>query len=131
MTYSGARARAGGCVAGLLVTLLAGAVVYGFMTGFLPVRPFDSDRWKQVERGDGQARIHMIAHLMWSRKLDGLSRSELVALLGAPSNAGYFRDRDYVYWLGNERSLLSIDSERLVVDVDASGRVAHYEVVRD
>ncbi len=131
MTYSGTRARGLGCVAGLLVTLLAGAVSYGFMTGFLPVRPFDSDRWKQVERVDDQARIHMIEHLMWSRKLDGLSRTELVALLGPPSNAGYFRDRDYVYWLGNERSLFSIDSEWLVVDVDASGRVSHYEVVRD
>lgn len=73
----------------------------------------------------------MIEHLIWSRKLDGLSRGELVALLGAPSNAGYFRGRDYVYWLGNERSLFSIDSEWLVIDVDASGRVSHYEVVRD
>ena len=131
MPYSGARARGSGCVVGLLVSLLALAVTYGFVTGYLPVRPFDSDRWKQVERADDQARLHMIAHLMWSRKLDGLNRSELVALLGAPSDASYFRDRDYVYWLGNERSLLSIDSEWLVVDVDAAGRVSNYEVVRD
>jgi hypothetical protein len=131
MTYTGARARGLGCVAGLLVTFLAGAVAYGFMTGYLPVRPFDSDRWKQAERLDDQVRVQMIDHLVWSGKLDGLSRGELVALLGAPSNAGYFRDRDYVYWLGNERSLFSIDSEWLVVDVDASGRVSHYEVVRD
>ncbi|MBA4763651.1 hypothetical protein [Sphingomonas sp.] len=131
MAYSGVRARGLGCVVGVLVVFLASTITYGFMTGYLPVRPFDSDRWKRVERVDDQARIHMIEHLMWSGKLDGLSRSELVALLGAPLKAGYFRDRDYVYWLGNERSLFSIDSEWLVVDVDASGRVSHYEVVRD
>lgn len=131
MAYSGVRARGLGCVVGVLVVFLASTITYGFMTGYLPVRPFDSDRWKRVERVDDQARIHMIEHLMWSGKLDGLSRSELVALLGAPSKAGYFRDRDYVYWLGNERSLFSIDSEWLVLDVDASGRVSHYEVVRD
>lgn len=131
MAYSGVRARGLGCVAGLLVTFLAGAVTYGFMTGYLPVRTFDSERWKRVERADDQSRIQMIEHLMWSGKLDHRSRSELIALLGAPSNAGYFRDRDYVYWLGNERSLFSTDSEWLVVDVDASGRVSHYEVVWD
>jgi len=131
MTYSGARARGLGCVVGLLVTFLAGAVTYGFMTGHLPVRTFDSDRWKQAERLDDQVRIQMIEHPMWSGKLDGMSRTELLALLGAPSNVGYVRDRDYVYWLGNERSLLSLDSEWLVVDVDASGRVSRYEVVSD
>lgn len=131
MPYSGARGRAVGCVAGLLLVLLTGVIGYGFKTGYLPVRPFDSDRWKRVERVDDQARIQMIEHLMWSKKLDGLSRSELVALLGPPSDAGYFRDRDYVYRLGDERGLFSIDSEWLVVDVDAGGRVSQYEIVRD
>ncbi len=131
MTYSGARARGLGCVVGLLVVFLASTITYGFKTGHLPVRPFDSDRWKRVERVDDQARIHMIEHLMWSGKLDGLSRGELVALLGPPSDTAYFREHDYVYRLGDERSLFSIDSEWLVLDVDASGRVSRYEVVRD
>jgi len=131
MAYSGARARGLGCVAGLLVAFLAGTVAYGFMTGYLPVRPFDSDRWKRVERVDDQARIHMIEHLMWSGKLNGLSHSDLVALLGPPSETPYFREHDYVYRLGDERSLFSIDPEWLVLDVNASGRVSRYEVVRD
>jgi len=131
MTYSGARAWTLGCLAGVLVVFLAGTFAYGFKTGYLPVRFFDSERWKRVERVDDQTRIQMIEHLMWSGKLDGLSRSELVALLGQPSEAGYFREHDYVYWLGDERSLFSIDSEWLVLDVDAAGRVSRYEVVRD
>lgn len=131
MAYSGARAWSFGCLAALLVALLAGTFTYGFKTGYLPVRFFDSDRWKRVERVDDRTRIQMIEHLMWSGKLNGRSRSELVAMLGPPSDTPYFRENDYVYRLGDERSLFSIDTEWLVVDVDASGHVSHYEVVRD
>lgn len=131
MAYTGVGARRTGCVVGFFVMLVGGVIAFAFMTGHLPVRPFDSTRWKTVSRADDQTRVHMIEHLIWSGKLDGLSRSDVIDLLGPASDSGYFRDRDLVYHLGNQRSLLSLDSEWLVIDLDPRGRVARYEVVSD
>ena len=36
-----------------------------------------------------------------------------------------------VYWLGDERGYMSIDSEWLVVRLDGEGKVAEYRIVRD
>jgi hypothetical protein len=52
-------------------------------------------------------------------------------LLGEPSDEGYFREWDFVYWLGPERSYMGIDSEWLVVRLGRDGRVTEYRIVRD
>jgi hypothetical protein len=54
----------------------------------------------------------------------------LEALLGVPPPTPYFREYDYVYWLGPERGLFSIDSEWLVVKLQNDVVVAA-EVVTD
>ena len=69
--------------------------------------------------------------LVSSHGLPGKNRSELVAMLGAPPETGYFRDWDLVYPLGAERGLFSIDSEWLVVRLDQSGDAIDARVVTD
>ena len=102
-----------------------------FMTGHLPVRTFDSAAWKRAEESDADTRLHMIEHLVWSGKLDGLTQTQVVALLGPRPETDYFSEWDFVYWLGPNRGLLRIDSEWLVIRFNEAGRVAEYRVVSD
>jgi hypothetical protein len=57
----------------------------------------------------------MVDDLLLRHRLVGMKRAELEKLLGSPPPTAYFREYDYVYWLGPERGLFSIDSEWLVV----------------
>lgn len=95
--------------------------------------PFVSSWWAPGGAKNDLLRVqHRMADwLVLRRSLDGLSRSEVVAMLGEPLEHGYFRDYDLVYRLGMERGFISIDSEWLAVVLDDSGRVASAEIVRD
>lgn len=52
-------------------------------------------------------------------------------MLGPPSDVGYFRTYDLVYWLGLERGFMRIDSEWLVVRLDATGTATEARIVND
>jgi hypothetical protein len=123
--------RSWGCWLALLATVILLIVGYGFATSYLPIRPFDAARWRQVQTIGNPVRLGMIEWLVRSGRLDGLTRAEVVGLLGPPDGGPYFRDWDLVWWLGPERGLMSIDSEWLVVRIGSDGRVAEYRVVRD
>ena len=47
-----------------------------------------------------------------------MAEADVIALLGEPNNDyGYFNaDNRYVYYMGAERGLISIDSEWLILD---------------
>ena len=61
----------------------------------------------------------------------GLAVLVVVAVLGEPTRTDYFKEFDFVYWLGPERGLISVDSEWLVIKLDPSGRVSQAQVVTD
>ncbi len=42
-----------------------------------------------------------------------MTKTEIDESLGVPPETNYFREYDYVYWLGPERGFMSIDSEWL------------------
>ena len=73
----------------------------------------------------------LVDDLMAQTPLRGRSRADIVALLGEPPKTDYFKDYDLVYWLGPERGLISIDSEWLVIRLDALGRVSDFRLVTD
>jgi formyltetrahydrofolate-dependent phosphoribosylglycinamide formyltransferase len=75
-------------------------------------------------------RIHMVDDLLRTHPLVGMSRAQLEELLGVPPPSEHFRDYDYVYWLGPERGLVSIDSEWLVVRC-GQDKVVSAQVVTD
>jgi hypothetical protein len=97
-------------------------------------RSFDSQAWKaslaQSPPSD-PIRLRMVNDLLQQHPLTGVSRSEVLELLGTPPATNYFSNWDLVYWLGPERGLLSIDSEWLVIRFDKTGKVAKFDVVRD
>ncbi len=73
----------------------------------------------------------MADRLLSDGALIGLTRAELVGMLGEPPKTNYFSDWDVVYWLGPERGLAGIDSEWLIVRIGEDGRVAEARLVTD
>src|SRR5574341_40025 len=92
---------------------------------------FEPGSWKaENRRGAEGIRVRMVDDLLRRHRLIGMQRAQLEALLGVPPPTPYFREYDYVYWLGPERGLFSIDSEWLVVKLQNDVVVAA-EVVTD
>jgi hypothetical protein len=116
------------------ILILASAtllVVIGLWALWPVGRTFDAPTWndeKQVKEG---VRLAMADRIVARHMLSGKSRSDVIAMLGEPPKTGYFADWNLVYWLGPERGYMSIDSEWLVVRIDASERVSDYRIVRD
>ena len=95
---------------------------------------FESAGWSSESRDQTSlwpTRLRMVDDLIASKRLDGLQRSEVTALLGPADETEYFKNWDLVYWLGPERGWIRVDSEWLVLRFNGSGRVAEYRVARD
>ncbi|HXG66774.1 MAG TPA: hypothetical protein VNO70_16855 [Blastocatellia bacterium] len=94
---------------------------------------FDSTAWQQKYRqeSDGPMRIRMVDDLLNRHDFRGMSRSEVVSLLGEPDKAEIFPEWDMVYWLGPERHVISIDSEGLAFRLDEQKRISEYRLVTD
>jgi hypothetical protein len=109
------------------------AVVAGLMVWrvWFPGRAFDPVTWRDESDVQQGVRLGMADRLIARRTLLGKTRAEVVELLGEPPPTGYFADWDMVYWLGPERSFISIDSEWLVLRLAEDGRVVDNRIVRD
>jgi hypothetical protein len=122
---------------GVLLTpylMLFGTIGWQGLEERMARRPFEPAAWRAATAYPVDAeplRLRMVDDLLERRLLDGRTRAEVVALLGAPPATGYFRDYDLVYLLGPERSFLSIDSEWLGVRFGPDGRVAEAALLRD
>ena len=93
------------------------ALAAGFVAGLFLVRErhrFSREKWLQ----DPENRTRIVDDLLANHELVGMTGEEVLALLGDHDNeAGYFQQQDrFVYWLGPERGLMSIDSEWLILD---------------
>ena len=73
----------------------------------------------------------MADRLVARRTLLGMTRAEVAGMLGEPTKTAKFGDWDLVYWIGPERAFFSIDSEWLVIRLNADGLVAESHIVRD
>ena len=115
----------------IVLALVTFSIWIAFEFRYLPIRSFDSENWREAPQASNSPRLHMVDSLIASGRLDGLSREDVLALLGSPTDTSYFSDWDAVYWLGQERGLLSLDSEWLVIRFDGTGQVLEYRLVRD
>lgn len=114
----------------VLMAIVGLAVLYGYGQGYLPIRPFDSQRWK--EDGGRGGRVEMVEWLLFTTPLVGKPRRDVEALLGPGDDTEYFAGHDAVYRLGLERGgVFRIDSEWLVIDYDSHGRVRDVRIMRD
>ena len=97
---------------------------------------FDAKSWREraldQEYPEWPTRLRMVDDLIATRRLDSVTRDQLLALLGPADETDHFRNWNLVYWLGPERNgFVRIDSEWLVIRFDAESRVASYRLVRD
>lgn len=114
-----------------LAALPIGAVPIARWMWF-PGHAFDPIAWKDEDQIRQGVRLGMTDRLIAQRRLLGMTRAEVVELLGEPPPTEYFAKWDMVYWLGPERNFLfSIDSEWLVLRLDKRGRVVDNRIVRD
>jgi len=91
--------------------------------------PVASDQISGFPRG--RDRLQMADGLVALRMLNGKSREQLVEMLGELMKPDYFDEWEMVYWLGPERRTFSLDSEWLVINLDAEGSVSDYRAIHD
>lgn len=105
-----------------LLTIVVGYFTYRYQ------HTFYSDRWLN----EPHERTDMIDNLLQNHEIIGLTKAEVLSLLGPYDNAqGAFNTDDrYVYYLGPERGLISIDSEWLLIDF-TNGVVSDYSLTTD
>ncbi|WP_078417386.1 hypothetical protein [Bacillus cereus] len=116
----------------MLGVMIVGCILLLVCTAQLSMNTYNSkfnqDRWLNAEEN----RVHMVDDLLQKYKLTGKSNEEITKLLGAPTET---RNEEggisTVYYLGNERGFISIDSEQLVLQFDKDGKVVEYKVHTD
>ncbi len=112
---------------GLLTLCLVGCALYPRYLG----QPFDPVAWQDPSQLEQGVRLAMADRFIAQDTLIGKTRAEVIRLLGKPSDEGYFRSWDLVYWLGPERGYMSIDSEWLVLRIGSDDKVVECRIVRD
>jgi hypothetical protein len=95
--------------------------------------PFVASWWNvDAEHGTAlQTRYRIADRMTSSGRLEGMTRAEVIALLGEPTDTEKFKERGLIYVLGPERGFIRIDYEWLAIDFDSSGRVSNVAVVSD
>jgi outer membrane protein assembly factor BamE (lipoprotein component of BamABCDE complex) len=74
----------------------------------------------------------MVDDLLNEYKLVGKTKDGVSTLLGTPTATEYFKnENNIVYYLGDERGLISIDSEWLVISFNSNQKVIKYEIHTD
>lgn len=111
---------------GIFVGLLIAIVIAGFV--FTSQHSFSTSKWEMYP----DERTKIVDDLLMRYELIGMRESEILALLGNHNNDyGYFSSENrFVYRLGMERGLISIDSEWLIIDF-ADGVVVGYFITTD
>lgn len=89
---------------------------------------FTVEKWLDNE----SSRVYMVDDLMKKYQFEEMTLDEVTDLLGTPPETNYFKEvNNIVYYLGDERGLISIDSEWLIFEFDENQKVKAYEIVRD
>ncbi|WP_144478934.1 hypothetical protein [Cytobacillus oceanisediminis] len=106
---------------------IVGGTIYVLFLIFSPDE-FNQEKWfnKPSERVD------MIDSMFSEVELKGKTKTEIIKLLGEEEEKAYFKEpNNLVYYLGDERGLVSIDSEWLLLWFDDKDIVTDYEIKTD
>ncbi len=96
-------------------------------------KEFDSAVWKSTPVGSERhsVRQSMVHDFLDNYKVIGMKRAEVEGLIGPPKVTPYFHEYDMVYFLGQERGVFAIDSEWLIIKLDAAGKVTEARLATD
>ena len=108
------------------VFAILSAVVVVYSSRYTYKHTFSKEKWLESDE-----RVYMVDDMMRKHELLGMTKGEVISLLGSETEGAYFKESDnFVYWLGMERGLISIDSEWLVI-VFENGVVSDRYITRD
>lgn len=116
----------------VMLTLVAqGVIISGvILIVFLIFSPdkFNQERWLN----NPSKRVDMVDNLVSDGRLKGKTKIEIIDLLGIQDKDAYFIEpNNLVYYLGDERGFISIDSEWLIIWFDDKEKVLDYEIRTD
>lgn len=88
---------------------------------------FSTERWLEIP----EKRVEMIDDLLKSQVLIGKTKTEINYLLGLETKTEYFNEKNQsIYYLGDERGYISIDSEWLILTY-SNDKVIRQEIKTD
>jgi hypothetical protein len=117
----------------LMIAVAIAAGLSGLVAWYVryPGRAFDPIAWSDPRQIDRGARQPMADRLIAWDALRGLTRAEVVRLLGEPLSLGRLFGGDLVYYLGPERGFISVDDEWLVIRLGSDGKVSSARIATD
>ena len=137
----GRRVRAGSYFLGTIAPpfLLISWFLFGdVFDEWMHLRTFDAVAWRVQESTEQDSmwppRLCMVDDLMASRRLIGMTKTQVVELLGPPEPEGFpfgANASDIHYYLGPDRGFIRIDSEWLLLKFGEDGRLNHQWLYRD
>jgi hypothetical protein len=119
----------------LLITLIIYLSIIGFIffgpsvKSYVQRTEFNSAVWKANLAPNNNIKQRMVHDLLRNHKINGLRVTEVDVLLGIPPKSEYFKECDYLYWLGPE-SGLGVDSEWLCLRIK-NGVVEDFKILTD
>lgn len=115
--------------------IVAGGIAYfvfhSLSANYVQPMPFDSALWKsaRANAAGNSTRLRMVDNLMENQTLEGMSKQEIIKLLGEPDETKPPQDFDMVYLLGQERRPNGVHSESLVLRLDDKEIVTEAKVI--
>jgi hypothetical protein len=88
---------------------------------WLKVRKFDAELWKNPQRK--QERVYMVRDLIGKHKLEGMTKAEVLNLLGQADSERDGDPSSIMYRLGPQRGFIRIDDAWLSLDINSEGLV--------
>ncbi|MFZ3301173.1 MAG: hypothetical protein WA152_00480 [Microgenomates group bacterium] len=118
----------------VVFTIILSVLLFWFTYNYVAYSRFDSEVWKREPMVSGniskKTRSSMVDNLLDKYDLVGMDKGEIDSLLGKPEDANYFKEYDYVYYLGREGGFANIDSQWLVIKFK-DDFVSEVKVVQD
>src|SRR4051812_37435725 len=92
---------------------------------------FIQSQWMDTTMARGKLAVRgcMVDDLLDQHELRGMTRVQVVSLIGEPDTVRDLPEYDLVYWLGPERGLIGTDSEYLVMKLDKTMHVTSVELI--
>ena len=97
-----------GIFAAVILAVIVAGIVYQYQ------HSFSTAKWER----NPEERTKIVDDLLEDYEIVGMQKADVVELLGCNNNDyGYLNEENrFVYYLGPERGLISIDSEWLILD---------------
>ena len=112
--------------------LIEVALAWSFMGRPVPEyllrRPFDAASWKDHKLLSDDTRRRMVVDLLRSHSFRGMTRDQVITIIGEPDQPGVLVGWHMAYYLGPPRGFGEIDAEWLIFRLNSQSYVIDYRI---